>query len=189
MTSIAVRRLTVGDYHRMAEAGIFSADERVELLDGNLISMAAKGTAHSSATTRTRKVVEAALGGRVLVRVQDPVQLDDYSEPEPDIAIVALEPLEYADHHPKPSEIFLLIEVADTSLAFDLGAKALAYARSGIPEYWVLDVQFRKLYVLRSPMIEGYQSKVVLTEAMQIVPLAFPEYILEIREMLPLVAD
>ncbi|WP_404784885.1 Uma2 family endonuclease [Altericista sp. CCNU0014] len=188
MTSIAVRRLTVRDYHRMAEIGIFSADERVELLDGNLISMAAKGTARCSATARTRRIVEAGLGGRVLVRVRDPVQLDDYSEPEPDIAIVALEPLEYADRHPKPSEIFLLIEVADTSLAFDLGAKALAYACSGIPDYWVLDVQFRKLYVLRSPTVRGYQSEAILEETMQIAPLAFPDCTLETRGMLPLMA-
>jgi Uma2 family endonuclease len=189
MTSMAVRRLTVQDYHWMAEVGIFSADERVELLDGNLLSMVAKGTAHSSATTRTRRVIEAGLEGRVLVRVQDPVQLDDYSEPEPDIAVVALETLEYAEHHPQPSEIFLLIEVADTSLAFDLGTKALAYARAGVAEYWVLDVQFRKLYVLRSPMPQGYQSEVVLAETMQIVPLAFPDFTLAISEMLPLVAN
>jgi Uma2 family endonuclease len=188
MTSVAVRRLTVQDYHRMAEIGIFSPDERVELLDGNLISMVAKVTAHSSATTRTRRVLETGLGKQVCVRIQDPVQLDDYSEPEPDIAIAALDPLEYAAHHPQPSEIFLLIEVADTSLAFDLGAKALAYARSGIAEYWVLDVQARKLYVLRSPTVQGYQSEVVLDETMQIRPLAFPDYTLTIREILPLVA-
>jgi Uma2 family endonuclease len=186
MIPTAVRRLTVQDYHQMAEAGIFRADERVELLNGSLISMSAKGTAHSSATTRTRKLLEARLGERVLLRVQDPVQLDDYSEPKPDIAIVALDPLEYADHHPKPSEIFLLIEVADTSLAFDLDTKALAYARSGIPDYWVLDVQSRKLYVLRSPTEQGYQSEVILAEMTQIAPLAFPDCVLEIREMLPL---
>jgi Uma2 family endonuclease len=189
MTPVVVRRLTVQDYHRMADVGIFSADERVELLDGNLISMAAKGTAHSSATTRTRQILEEKLGKRVLVRVQDPVQLDDYSEPEPDLAIAALDPLEYANHHPKPSEIFLLIEVADTSLAFDLGAKALAYACSGIAEYWVLDVQNRKLHVLRSPLAQGYQSEFVLAETMQIAPLAFPDCTLEIREMLPLVTN
>jgi Uma2 family endonuclease len=188
MTSVAVRRLTVRDYHRMTEVGIFSIDERVELLDGNLISMAAKGTAHSSATTRTRRVLEEKLSGCVTVRVQDPVQLDDYSEPEPDIAIAALDSLEYANHHPQPSEIFLLIEVADTSLGFDLGSKALAYARSGLTDYWVLDVQARKLHVLRSPTDKGYQSEVVLAEAMQIAPLAFPECVLEIRDMLPLVA-
>jgi Uma2 family endonuclease len=188
MISVAVRRLTVQDYHRMAEIGIFAADERVELLDGNLVSMVAKGTAHSSATTRTRRVLEAGLGKHVCVRIQDPVQLDDYSEPEPDIAIAVLDPLEYADHHPQPSEIFLLIEVADTSLAFDLGAKALAYARSGITDYWILDVQARKLFVLRSPTAQGYQSEVVLDETMQITPLAFPDYTVKIREILPLVA-
>ncbi|NJM74865.1 MAG: Uma2 family endonuclease [Acaryochloridaceae cyanobacterium RU_4_10] len=189
MTPVAVRRLTVQDYHRIADAGIFNADERVELLDGNLISMAAKGTAHSSATTRTRRVLEDGLGRSVLVRVQDPVQLDNYSEPEPDLAIVALEPMEYADRHPKPSEIFLLIEIADTSLAFDCGSKALAYARSGIAEYWVLDVRDRKLHVFRSPADRGYQSEFVLAETMQIAPLAFSNCVLEIREMLPLVPD
>jgi Uma2 family endonuclease len=182
-----VRCLTIEDYHRMAEAGIFSPDERVELLDGTLLKMAAKETAHSSATTRTRRALEQGLRGRGLIRIQDPVQLDDLSEPEPDIAIVALDSLEYAAHHPQPSEIFLLIEIADSSLDFDCGTKASAYARSGVLEYWVLDVQSRKLHVFRSPMTQTYESEFVFAETMQIAPLAFPDCILEIREMLPLV--
>lgn len=187
--STAVRFLTVEDYHRMATAGIFGPDERVELLDGTLLTMAAKGAAHSSATTRTRRALEQRLAERVLVRVQDPVRLNDFSEPEPDIAVVILDPLEYASHHPQPSEILWLIEIADSSLDFDCGAKASAYARSGIAEYWVLDVQARKLHVFRSPVAQIYESEFVFAETMTIAPLAFPDCVLQISEMLPLSAS
>lgn len=182
--AVEVRLLTVEDYHRMAEAGIFHPEERVELLAGQVIQMAAKGTAHSVANTRTRRSIENRLGTRALVRVQEPMQLDDYSEPEPDIAIVLPRPLEYADHHPMATEVLLIIEIADSSLRLDCGVKAIAYAKSGIADYWVLNVNDRKLHVFRSPDTEGYQSELVLGEAMDIVPLAFPDCVISVREML-----
>lgn len=183
---VAIRRLTVQDYHQMAKAGIFSSDERVELLDGNLLSMAAKGTAHSSATTKTRRVLERILGDDVQIRVQEPIQLDEYSEPEPDLAIVVLDPWDYATNHPLPAQVYWLIEIADSSLAFDCGAKAIAYAKASIPEYWVLDVQSRKLHVMRSPHSEGYQSQEIFTEKMPIAPLEFPDCQVMVQDMLPL---
>jgi Uma2 family endonuclease len=185
-TPVMIRPLTVQEYHQMAEAGILRPDERVELLDGHLFSMAAKGTAHSSATTRTRRVWERKLGDHVLIRVQEPVQLNEYSEPEPDLAIVMVDPLDYATNHPQPAQVYWLIEVSDSSLAFDCGTKATAYAKANIQEYWVLDVQDRKLTVMQSPQAGEYQSQVVLTEEMPIAPLAFPDYQVEIRDMLPL---
>lgn len=182
--AVEVRLLTVEDYHRMAEAGIFHPEERVELLAGQVIQMAAKGTAHSVANMRTRRLIENRLGNRALVRVQDPIQLDDYSEPEPDIAIVINCPLEYTDHHPVAAEVLLIIEIADSSLRLDCGVKAIAYAESGIADYWVLDVNDRKLHVFRSLDAEGYQSELVLGEAMAIAPLAFPDCVISVREML-----
>ena len=104
-----IRLLTVKDYHRMAEAGIFHPNERVELIAGQIIRMTAKGTAHSAATTRTDSLLRNRLGTQVLVRPQEPIQLDDLSEPEPDIAVVRPDPLYYEDHHPTPSEIYLII--------------------------------------------------------------------------------
>jgi Uma2 family endonuclease len=185
-TPVAIRRLTVQEYHQMAEAGILRPDERVELLDGNLLSMAAKGTAHSSATTRARKILEQKLCDRALVRVQEPVLLNEYSEPEPDLAIVMVDPMDYATNHPQPAQVYWLIEVADSSLAYDCGAKANAYAQAGINEYWVLDVQNRQMHMMRSPQEGVYQNQVVLAEESQVAPLAFPDCQVEIRDMLPL---
>ncbi|BAY08095.1 Uma2 family endonuclease [Calothrix sp. NIES-2098] len=181
---LAIRLLTVQDYHRMAEAGIFRPEERVELIAGQIIQMVAKGTAHESAITRIDRLLRNRISAQVLLRFQSPVQLDDYSEPEPDVAVVVPDSLDYDDHHPTPSEIFLIIEVADTSLKYDREVKAPLYAKSGILDYWVLDVNKRKLYVYRLPSPEGYQSESILAEDVQISPLAFPECIITVREML-----
>lgn len=179
-----VRLFTVKDYHRMAESGIFDPDERVELLAGQIIKMTAKGTAHSAATTRTEKLLENRLGEQVLVRVQEPVQLNDFSEPEPDIAVVIPDDSYYEDHHPTPLEVYLIIEIADSSLNRDLEFKATIYAQSGIIDYWVLDVNERQLNVFREPSQNGYQSEVILRDEATIFPLAFPNCLIIVREML-----
>ena len=100
--------------------------------------MAAKVTAHRAAVTCIKRLLRHRLGDRVLLGFQDPVRLNDYSEPEPDVAVVQPNTLLYEDHHPTPSEVFLLIEVSDATLKFDRDVKAPAYARSGIAEHWVL---------------------------------------------------
>lgn len=184
MTLLDIRLLTVQEYHLMAEIGILDEDERVELLGGQIVKMAAKGTAHGAGVKRTEKLLENRLGNRVLVRLQDPVRLNNYSEPEPDIAVVIPDPLYYEDHHPTPSEIYLIIEVADTTLRTDLGIKATIYAESGIADYWVLDVNNRQLHVFREPSQDGYQSIAVLGDDASISPLQFPDISFLVREML-----
>ncbi|MDZ8054045.1 MAG: Uma2 family endonuclease [Aulosira sp. ZfuVER01] len=181
---LALRLLTVRDYHRMAEAGIFHPEERLELISGQIIQMVAKRTAYESAITCTDRLLRNGISNEVLLRFQSPVQLDNYSEPESDVAVVVPDSLDYDDHHPTPSEIFLIIEVADTSFKYDTEVKALVYAKSGILDYWVLDVNRRKLHVYRLPSPEGYQSETILAEDVQISPLAFPECIITVREML-----
>jgi len=189
MNLLDIRLLTVQEYHRMAEIGIFDEDERVELLAGQIVKMPAKGTAHGAAVKRTEKLLENRLGNRVLVRLQDPVRLNDYSEPEPDIAVVVPDPLYYEDHHPTPSEVYLIIEVADTTLRTDCGIKATLYAQSGIADYWVLDVNNRQLHVFREPSQDGYQSRVILGDDGSISPLQFPDISFMVGEMLrPLVS-
>lgn len=181
---VELRLLSVKDYHCMAKAGIFRPEERVELISGQIIRMAAKGTAHSAAITRTKRLLESRLGEQVLVRLQDPIELDDYSEPEPDMAVVVPDPLDYEDHHPSVSEVFLIIEIADSSLQYDCKVKAPVYARSGIRDYWVLDVNGHQLHVYRLPSPEGYQSQSILVEEVIISPLAFPDCEITVREML-----
>ncbi|MEA5514750.1 Uma2 family endonuclease [Nodularia sp. UHCC 0506] len=184
-TTLPLRLWTVEEYHRMAEAGIFGVDERVELLEGKIIWKIAKGTAHRSAVGRTDKLLKNQLGNRAWVSIQDPIKLNERSEPEPDIAVVKVDPLDYADHHPTPSEVYLIIEVANSSLTLDCETKATAYSQAGITDYWVLDVISRQLHVFREPTQEGYKSAVILPENATISPLAFPDLQILILEMLP----
>jgi Uma2 family endonuclease len=179
-----VRPITVWEYHQMAEAGILQPQERVELMRGQLIKMAVKGTAHSSATTRTGQVLNRILGEQVTIRLQEPIQLNDYSEPEPDIAIVQVDPWDYANHHPTAEEVYWVIEVASSSLKQDCEIKAQLYAEAEIPEYWVLDVIERVLHVFRGPTPTGYQSQVRLAEDAIVATLEFGVKI-AVREMLP----
>ncbi|MGF1514182.1 MAG: Uma2 family endonuclease [Elainellaceae cyanobacterium] len=172
--SAELRTLSVHDYHRMVKAGILAPDERVELIEGQLYQMAAKGTAHSAAVTRIERGLSPLLGSRALLRFQDPVQLSDFSEPEPDVAVVRVDPLDYEDHHPTPAEIFWLIEVSDTTLKRDRELKAPAYAKSRVMEYWILDMHRRRLHVFREPGAMGYGVERVLEEE-AVAPLAFPD--------------
>ncbi len=185
-TTLKLRLWTVEEYHRMADAGIFSADERVELLEGKIIWMSAKGTAHRSAVGRTDYLLKNRLGNRAWVSIQDPVKLNEQSEPEPDIAVVKVDPLDYADHHPTPSEVYFIIEVADSSFKLDCETKGKAYSKAGIIDYWVLDVIGRQLHVFREPTEDGYQSEVIVEEDGIISPLQFPDLSIAVLEMLPL---
>jgi Uma2 family endonuclease len=180
-----IRKWTVKEYHKLGEMGFFQPEERVELVSGNIIRMSAKGTAHTSATRRTATLLRDLLENLAAVYTQDPIALDDNSEPEPDIAVVRIDPFDYATHHPTPSEVYLIIEVADSSLVYDRQIKANIYARSGIVDYWVLNVNERQLHVFREPAEDGYQSEVILEENDSISPLQFPAFNIAIGEMLP----
>ncbi|WP_051041530.1 Uma2 family endonuclease [Oscillatoria nigro-viridis] len=142
-----LRKWTVKKYQMLGEMGFFHPEERGELILGNIIKMSAKGTAHTSATRRRATLLRELLENQAAVYTQDPIALDDNSEPEPDIAVVRIDPFDYATHHPTPSEVYLIIEVADSSLTFDREIKAKAYGRSGIADYWVLNVGDRQLHV------------------------------------------
>lgn len=189
--TIELRLWTVEEYHRMAEAGIFDQDERVELLQGKIIWMSAIGTAHRSAVGRTNKYLQKHLGdnNKAWISIQDPIKLDDYSEPEPDIAVVRIDPLDYADHHPTPDEVYLVIEVADTTFKKDCEIKGKAYAAAGIIDYWVLDVINRQLHVFRDITENGYKSEVILKENDNISPFNFPDLSINILEILPPVVE
>ena len=180
-----LRLWTVEEYHRMAETGILDNWEHVELLEGKIIWMSAKGTAHRSAVARTDRLLQKRLGDFAMISVQDPITLNDRSEPEPDIAVVKIDPLDYADHHPVPSEVYLIIEVADSSLKFDCETKSKAYAQAEIKDYWVMEVVERQLYIFREPTSDGYKSKVVLGEQETISPLQFPDLQIGVKEILP----
>lgn len=169
----------------MAAAGIFHPEERVELIAGKIIRMSAKGTAHTAAVRRTARILRNLLANQAEVYTQDPIQLNNFSEPEPDVAVVRIDPLDYADHHPTVSEIYLIIEVADSSFKYDRETKGKVYAKSGIADYWVLDVNERKLHLFREPTQEGYLSEVIFSEEASVSPLQFLEEAIALQDMLP----
>lgn len=180
----ALRLWTVAEYHRMVETGILASDEPVELVAGRVIRMSPQKTPHATAVTLTRLLLEDSLGKQVLVRSQLPVTLGDRSEPEPDVAVVMADALRYLDHHPIPSEIYLIIEIADTTIKRDCNLKALDYAQSGVTDYWVLDLNQRQLHVFREPSPSGYQKRDLLQEAGRISPLHI-DLVIQVQEMLP----
>ncbi len=154
--SVLRRRFTVEQYHRMAEAGIFADDDRVELLEGEIVEMTPIGSGHAARVDRLNDVLTSALGRRAIVRVQSPVQLGLHSEPQPDLSVLRRRDDFYARAHPEPADVLLVVEVADTSLEFDRTVKIPLYGRSGIREAWLLDLGEMALYVHRLPSPEGY---------------------------------
>jgi len=134
----------------MAEAGLFQ-HERVELLDGEIITMSPQNTPHASTVYRLAHRLEQLIGNTTCIRCQLPIVLNDWSEPEPDIAVCAPDPDDYGQAHPQPGQILLLIEVADVSLPYDRGQKTAAYATSGIPELWIVNLPDRRIEVLTDP--------------------------------------
>ena len=151
-------RLTVRDYHRLAEAGVLGEDDRVELLEGQLVDMASIGPRHALAVDALNELLVMAAAGQAVVRVQNPIVLDDMSEPQPDFSLLRRPWHGYPDEHPRPPDVWLVIEVADSSLDFDLSAKLELYARSGIREFWVVDLTSNRVLVHRDPNDGGYGS-------------------------------
>jgi Uma2 family endonuclease len=182
----AVKYWTVQDYHRMSEMGVLTPDERTELINGQIVLMASKGTPHVLALRLLSRALDALLANQpFFVSTQDPIQLDDWSEPEPDLVIIRGTVLDYADRHPRPSDIELVVEVADSTLKQDCKIKDKLYAQAGIADYWVLDLKNRQLHVFRNPTPTGYTSHLILTEPNQIAPLSFPALMLSLTAILP----
>jgi len=131
---------TVDEYYRMYEAGIFSEDDRVELIDGEIIEMSPIGSHHAACVLRLNALLNRLIGSRAFVSIQSPVRLGKRMEPEPDIALLAPRDDYYASGHPESTDVLLIMEVADTSLSYDRDLKGPRYARAGIPEYWLVDL-------------------------------------------------
>ncbi len=134
------RRFTVVEYHRMGEAGILREDDRVELIDGEIVQMTPIGSRHAACVKRLNQLFARAVGDQAVVSVQDPIAIPPESEPQPDLALLRPRADFYASGHPGPADVLLVVEVADTSAPFDRGVKIPLYARAGIPEVWLVDL-------------------------------------------------
>ena len=144
-------KLTVGEYYRMAEAGILGEDDRVELIDGEIIDMAPVGVGHASVVMRVTRALVLACGERAMLLVQNPVRLDESNEPQPDFAILQPRPDFYGSRHPGPSDVLLLVEVSDRSFRYDSAVKLPMYARAGLTEVWIVDIRRHAVHAYRLP--------------------------------------
>lgn len=164
-------RITVEAYHRMGEAGVLAADARTELIDGEIIDMAPIGSRHASVVNRLASVLFRAVGDRAIVQVQGPVRLGDLSEPEPDLALLKPRADYYRDALPGSADVLLIIEVADTTQRLDRRVKVPLYARHGVSEVWVIDLENSLVHFHRRP-IEGSYADISATERPAITPVA-----------------
>jgi Uma2 family endonuclease len=178
---------TVQEYHQMSDLGILDPSQRTELIAGQIVLMTAKGTPHVLTLRLLATALENVLVDRsaVFISTQDPIRLDNFSEPETDLAIVKGSILDYNQAHPGAEDIDLVIEVADSTLKQDCEVKDKLYARSSIAEYWVIDIKNRQVRIFRDPTPTGYSSQLILTETHSVSPLAFPEISFAIASILP----
>jgi Uma2 family endonuclease len=174
-TLLRARRFTVDEYHRMGEAGILSASDRVELIDGEIIEMAPIGVRHARQVTRIATRLTTLIGDRAVVSVQNPVRLSEISEPQPDISVLRPGPDLFRETHPGPSDILLVIEVGDASANLDRRVKLPLYARAGVAEVWLGDLQANRIDVYREPIEDRYTSAAPLEGSDQMAVPGFPD--------------
>ncbi|MBI4319246.1 MAG: Uma2 family endonuclease [Chloroflexi bacterium] len=178
------RRFTVSEYHQMAEAGILGEDDRVELIDGEVTEMTPIGRRHAACVARLNKLFVQLLGDAAVVWPQNPVDVSEWSEPQPDLALLRPSADFYAAGHPTPVDVLLLVEVAERSAGQDRRIKVPLYSRSGIPEFWLIDLQKEIVTVYRDPTPRGYSTSRVFRRGDQIVPAAFPDRSLDVAAIL-----
>ncbi len=179
------RRFTVDEYERMVHAGVFASDDRVELIEGEIIEMTPIGLPHASIVDRLNMLMARRLGDRTIVRVQGPVGFVTlHSRPQPDLALLRPRKDYYATRVPSAHDIFLLIEVMDTSVEYDRRRKAPLYARAGVRELWLVDIPAGVVDVQREPSAGGYRDVRTLRRGESLNTLAFPEVTLAVDDIL-----
>lgn len=182
---LKLRRLKVKEYDLMIKNGIFNEDDRIELLNGVIIEKMPKGTKHAALNDIIATYLIRQLGETACVRNQNPIWLDEFSEPEPDI-VLAEPPLEsYYNRHPTPDDIFLILEISDSTLNYDRNAKSLAYSKAGIRQYLLLNVQDGTIEDYREPAADGFQSKQTYRAGQEFNLAAFPEVSVQVSDFLP----
>jgi Uma2 family endonuclease len=183
------RRWTRDEYHRAAELGLFGPEERLELLDGEILKKMTQNEPHIYAVRRATRLLDAVFNPAGHARSQAPIVLDDRSEPEPDVAIVVGGDQDYLARRPTASDALLVVEVADTTLRFDRKRKGPAYARAGVREYWIVNLQERQLEVYRDPSRSRYRMVLVHAAGESVTPLAASHGAIRVADLLPPAAD
>ena len=174
VASVIRKRFTADEYQRMGHAGILSEDDRLELIDGEVLAMTPIGHRHTACVTRATHGLILAVGDRAIVQTQGSIRLNLYNEPQPDLVLLRPRDDFYASRHRAPEDILLVIEIADSSIEYDRDVKAAMYAASGIPEYWLVDLNSNVVTRHQSPERGVYQSIERLRRGQRIAPTLLP---------------
>jgi Uma2 family endonuclease len=185
MRAEVTRKLfTVDEYYRMVKAGILHEKDRVELIEGEIIEMSPIGHRHSACVDRATELFVTAFKGKAIVSVQHPLRLDIYNEPQPDLIVLKRRADFYSTRSKFPDDTLFVVEVSDSSLRYDTKIKLPLYARSGVPELWIENLQQNVLTVCREPTGTNYKSQTSFRPGDSISPLAFPEITFEVKDLL-----
>ncbi|KAB8316884.1 Uma2 family endonuclease [Tolypothrix campylonemoides VB511288] len=190
MTATTAKRFTIAEYDRLAELGFFSEDDRVELINGEIISMVSKGKPHSVCSTRLFRELFKLVGERGTLRGQEPIIIREYSEPEPDFVIVQNREDDYLSTHPIPSDVLLLIEISDSSLKYDQEVKLPIYAEAGISDYWIFNLVNNCLECYSEPYQDlqgkfGYRRKFIFLPNESVNLPCFSDLCLDLLKVFP----
>lgn len=185
MSSVSAQRhrWTRQEYDRMVSRGVFDPEVRLELINGEIVNVTPQGSLHATSVRLAEEALRAAFVKGFDVRIQMPLALDDASEPEPDIAVVVGIPRDYRDAHPRTA--CLIVEVAETTLAFDRGSKKELYARNRIEEYWLINLVDAHIEVYRQPHGTDFQSRQILRSGETVSPLAASNAAIPVADLLP----
>jgi len=181
---LAAHRFTVDEYHRMGEAGVFHEDDRVELLDGQIVQMTPIGIRHAACVNRLNALIIGLAGTRATVSIQNPLILGEHHEPQPDVAVLRYRADGYQTGHPRALDTLLVVEVADTSLAYDRDVKLPRYARAAVPEVWLVDLTAERIAVYREPQGDAYARIRSAGPGDILTPVHFPDVTLAVTDML-----
>ena len=175
---------TVDEYYRMADAGILTPEDRVELIDGEIIEMSPIGSRHLGCVNRATRLFTSAFRDRVVVSVQNPLRLSNYTEPEPDVVLLKHRGDEYASKTPAAEDAFLVLEVADTTLLYDRNVKLPRYATAGVPEVWIENLEDDLLLVYRDPAGSAYTTSLVFRRWESVSLIALPDVVFAVEQLL-----
>ena len=181
----SLRLLTTAEYEQMIAAGIFNEDDRVELLEGVIVEMSPKSALHAALNEEANDYFKNRLKARAVVRSQNPILLSDLSEPEPDIVIARPPKERYYAQHPEPTDVLLVMEIAESSIRLDRNAKSRLYAGAGIVQYLILNVNRMEIEDYREPSADGYRSKQTYTTEQSFDLVAFPGLTVKVSDLLP----
>lgn len=175
---------TVDRYHQMIDAGILTENDRVQLIQGDLITMISIGVRHAACVNKLTRKLSQHLGDHAIVSVQNPIQISEISEPEPDVALLVYRDDYYANRLPTAADVYLVIEVSDTTLGFDRAVKLPLYAEAGIPEAWLVNLIDNTIELYREPVDGNYTMRMRMAKDREVTAVSFPQVTFPVSELI-----